>query len=48
MVFLWAVPLIVVAFLVSWLLRDIPLREYAHVGGEAEGVPAPAGEAAGE
>jgi len=48
MVFLWAVPLIIVAFLVSWLLRDIPLRDYAHVGGEAEDVPSLAGEAAGE
>jgi hypothetical protein len=34
--------------LVSWLLRDMPLREYAHVGGEAEDVPSLAGEAAGE
>ncbi|MCJ7831700.1 MAG: MFS transporter [Dehalococcoidia bacterium] len=48
MVFLWAVPLIIVAFLVSWLLRDIPLRDYAHVGGEAESSPQLAGEAAGD
>jgi len=31
-VFLSAVPLMVVAFLISWLLREIPLRDYAHVG----------------
>lgn len=33
-VFLWAVPMMVVAFLIAWLLQDIPLREYAHVGKE--------------
>jgi hypothetical protein len=48
MVFLWAVPLIIIAFLVSWLLREVPLREYAHVGGEAESSPQLAGEAAGD
>jgi EmrB/QacA subfamily drug resistance transporter len=47
-VFLWAVPMIIVAFLVSWLLREVPLREYAHVGREAESVPSPTGGAAGE
>jgi EmrB/QacA subfamily drug resistance transporter len=47
-VFLWAVPMIIVAFLVSWLLREMPLRDYAHVGGEAESVPSPTGGAAGE
>jgi hypothetical protein len=47
-VFLWAVPLIVVGFLVSWLLHEIPLRAHAHVGSEVEGLPAVAGEAAGE
>ena len=47
-VFLWAVPLIVVGFLVSWLLREIPLRVHAHVGGEVEGLPEMVGEAAGD
>lgn len=47
-VFLWAVPMIIVAFLVSWLLREVPLREYAHVGREAESVPSPTGGAGGE
>jgi len=42
------VPMIIVAFLVSWLLREMPLRDYAHVGGEAEGAPSPTGGAAGE
>ncbi|MGD0115201.1 MAG: MDR family MFS transporter [Dehalococcoidia bacterium] len=31
-VFLWAVPVVFVSFLASWLLREIPLREHAHVG----------------
>jgi EmrB/QacA subfamily drug resistance transporter len=31
-VFLAAVPLAVAAFLVTWLLREIPLREHAHIG----------------
>jgi hypothetical protein len=47
-VFLWAAALVVIGFLVSWLLREIPLREYAHVGGEAEGLPELLGETAGE
>jgi hypothetical protein len=47
-VFLWAVPLIFVGFLVSWLLREIPLRSHAHVGREAEGPLEMVGEAAGE
>jgi hypothetical protein len=47
-VFLWAVPLIVVGFLVSWLLREVPLRVHAHVGTEVEGLPEMVGEAAGE
>jgi MFS family permease len=33
-VFLWAVPLIFVAFVVSWFLQEMPLREYAHLGTE--------------
>jgi EmrB/QacA subfamily drug resistance transporter len=44
-VFLWAVPLIVVAFVVSWFLKEMPLREYAHVG---VGEPPLEGEAAGD
>ena len=47
-VFLWSVPLIIVGFLVSWLLREIPLRAHAYVGGEAAGLPEMVGEAAGE
>jgi EmrB/QacA subfamily drug resistance transporter len=47
-VFLWAVPLIIVGFLVSWLLREVPLRVHAHVRGEAEGLPEMVGEGAGE
>ncbi|HUS82874.1 MAG TPA: MDR family MFS transporter [Dehalococcoidia bacterium] len=36
-VFLWSVPLMIVAFVVSWFLQERPLREYAHVGlGETE------------
>ena len=31
-VFLWAVPVVFISFLASWLLREIPLREHAHVG----------------
>jgi EmrB/QacA subfamily drug resistance transporter len=41
-VFLWAVPVVVVSFLASWLLREIPLREHAHVGAEIEQPPVPA------
>ena len=47
-VFLSAVPLMVVAFLVSWLLREIPLREYAHVGRGEGSPPELVGEAAEE
>ncbi len=35
-VFLWAVPIAVIAFLASWLMHEIPLREHAHVGAEGE------------
>jgi EmrB/QacA subfamily drug resistance transporter len=41
-VFLWAVPITVIAFLASWLLREIPLREHAHVGMGVEQPPMPA------
>jgi hypothetical protein len=40
--FLWVVPLAVVGFLLSWLLQEIPLRDYAHVGTEASGAEEPA------
>jgi hypothetical protein len=40
-VFLWAVPITLVAFAVSWLLREIPLREHAHVGTQTEQPPTP-------
>jgi EmrB/QacA subfamily drug resistance transporter len=48
--FLWVVPLAVVAFALTWLLQEIPLREYAPVGPadaaaaeiiEPEGAPMP-------
>ena len=32
-VFLWAAPLAIAAFALTWLLRETPLRETAHVGG---------------
>lgn len=35
-VFLAAVPLAVVAFVMTWFLKDVPLREDVHVGGIAE------------
>jgi MFS family permease len=35
-VFLWAIPLAVAAFGVTWLLRELPLREHAHIGGAIE------------
>ena len=47
-VFLWAVPLIAVAFIVSLFLQERPLREYAHVGAEDAVTPSMEGEAAGE
>ena len=31
-VFLWAVPFAVLAFLLSWALREVPLRESPHIG----------------
>jgi EmrB/QacA subfamily drug resistance transporter len=39
-VFLAAVPLGVVAFLLSWLLREAPLRETAHVGSDRNEIAA--------
>jgi EmrB/QacA subfamily drug resistance transporter len=36
-VFLVAVPVLVVGFGVSWLLKEIPLRDTVHVGGAIEG-----------
>ena len=41
-VFLWAVPVVLLSFLASWLLREIPLREHAHVGTRTAEEPAPA------
>jgi EmrB/QacA subfamily drug resistance transporter len=41
-VFLWAVPITLLAFLASWLLREIPLREHAHVGVQTAQRPTPA------
>jgi len=45
-VFLWAVPVASIGFLAAWMLREIPLREHAHVGvvGEPEATPALAAE----
>lgn len=34
-VFLWGVPVAVLAFVVVWFLRELPLRESVHVGFEA-------------
>jgi hypothetical protein len=34
-VFLFAVPLAVLAFGITWLLKENPLRETAHIGMEA-------------
>ncbi|CCF84243.1 Drug resistance transporter, EmrB/QacA subfamily (fragment) [Nitrolancea hollandica Lb] len=31
-VFFWAVPLVALAFLVAWFLREVPLRDRAHMG----------------
>jgi EmrB/QacA subfamily drug resistance transporter len=36
-VFLWAVPVLIIGFALSWLLREIPLRETAHIGATIEG-----------
>jgi EmrB/QacA subfamily drug resistance transporter len=33
-VFLWAVPVAVVGFVLAFLLRELPLREHVHLGGE--------------
>ncbi len=33
--FLWVVPLAVLGFLLTFLLREIPLKDYAHVGAAA-------------
>jgi hypothetical protein len=35
-VFLWAVPAALLGFALTWLLREIPLREGAHIGVDAE------------
>ena len=35
-VFFWAVPAALIAFALTWLIREIPLREGAHVGVDAE------------
>jgi hypothetical protein len=35
-VFLWAIPLAVAAFGVTWLLPELPLREHAHIGAAEE------------
>jgi hypothetical protein len=31
-VFVWAIPLLVVGFVVAWFVREIPLRDTAHAG----------------
>ena len=35
-VFLFALPFIVVAFVLTWLLREVPLRESTHVQLDAD------------
>lgn len=34
-VFLWAIPFAIAGFLLTWLLKEHPLRESIHVGLEA-------------
>jgi hypothetical protein len=46
-VFIVAIPFAVVAFALSWLMKEIPLRSKAHVSAE-DGVPVGALEAPGE
>jgi hypothetical protein len=45
-VFLWALPIAMLGFVLTWLLKETPLRDTVHVGGAAamEG----AGEVLGE
>ena len=38
--YLWVVPMSVVGFALTWLLRDIPLRDTAHVGTDVRTEPA--------
>lgn len=33
-VFLWAIPLLVVGFVLAWFLREIPLKDTAHAGSD--------------
>ncbi|WP_208027144.1 MDR family MFS transporter [Rhabdothermincola sediminis] len=35
-VFVWAIPVLVVGFVVAWFLREVPLRDTVHVGKLAE------------
>ena len=35
-VFLWAAPVALAAFALTWLLREIPLRDHAHIGSAEE------------
>jgi EmrB/QacA subfamily drug resistance transporter len=35
-VFLWAMPAALIGFALTWLLRELPLREGAHIGVESE------------
>jgi len=45
-VFLVAVPIGLLAFALSWLLKEVPLREHAHISPiDIEGAPAPLPEA---
>jgi hypothetical protein len=36
-VFLYAIPILLVGFALSWLLRELPLRQTVHVGSETPG-----------
>lgn len=36
-VFLWTVPLVAIAFLITLLMKELPLRDSAHVGGHSVG-----------
>lgn len=36
-VFVWSIPLVLVAFVITWFLKEIPLRDSAHVGSHSVG-----------
>ena len=40
-VFLWAIPMAAAAFLIVWFLKELPLRDWAHMGAAVEGAATP-------